>query len=55
MMFTAYATHIGLDASQGTALLAVLSSANFVGRLVAGYVKGNILMKEQAYLIMTFI
>ncbi|KAI7877408.1 MFS general substrate transporter [Lichtheimia hyalospora FSU 10163] len=31
-----YATHVGLNASQGTALLAVLSSANFVGRIIAG-------------------
>lgn len=36
--YLAYATHIGLNASQGTALLAVLSSANFVGRIIAGYV-----------------
>lgn len=36
--YIAYATHIGLNASQGTALLAVLSSANFVGRIIAGYV-----------------
>lgn len=34
----AYATYLGLSDSQGASIVAVSSSMNFIGRLVAGYV-----------------
>lgn len=36
--FAAYATNIGLTAAQGSTLIAVMSAANFIGRIMVGYV-----------------
>lgn len=49
-----YATYLGLTASQGSALVAVSSACNFVGRIVTGYLADRI-GKINVNLLFTFI
>ncbi|KAI7893434.1 major facilitator superfamily domain-containing protein [Mucor mucedo] len=49
-----YATHLGLTASQGSALVAVSSACNFVGRIITGFLADRI-GKINTNLLFTFI
>ncbi|KAI8355610.1 major facilitator superfamily domain-containing protein [Choanephora cucurbitarum] len=49
----AYATHLGLSASQGSVLIAIMSAANFVGRISVGLI-GDRIGRLNADIIFTF-
>ncbi|KAI9329949.1 major facilitator superfamily domain-containing protein [Pilaira anomala] len=49
----AYATHLGLTATQGSTLIAVMSAANFTGRILVGFI-GDRIGRLNANIIFTF-
>ncbi|KAG2193418.1 hypothetical protein INT47_006615 [Mucor saturninus] len=49
----AYATSIGLTASQGSTLIAVMSASNFIGRIMVGYI-GDRIGRLNSNIIFTF-
>ncbi|KAI8053168.1 major facilitator superfamily domain-containing protein [Gilbertella persicaria] len=49
----AYATYLGLSASQSSTLIAIMSAANFVGRILVGFI-GDRIGRLNADIIFTF-
>ncbi|KAI8053174.1 major facilitator superfamily domain-containing protein [Gilbertella persicaria] len=49
----AYATYLGLSASQSSALIAVMSACSFIGRILVGYI-GDRIGRLNANIIFTF-